>query len=187
MGRELGRLSKIALVLALAATIATVALAGKTGGKKHDAAEASIQNIRALVLDMQMQVGALGRLTGDPSSYSGKAAATAVGAEPVVKTYSSERNGRLTDLRQKARLLETVTNQLRQQIEGRAGAEVLKISRALYQESKSLQATIERFPREPEAAVDHALVMRLGDVMGNLDEQTRTIAATYGKESGTSH
>jgi hypothetical protein len=181
MTRELGELAKIALVFGLTVALATVTVAGKTGGKKHDTAAASMQNIRALVLDMQTQVGALGRLTDDPSAYSGEAAATAVGAEPRAKTYASERNGRLNDLRHKARLLETVTNRLRQQLEGRADAEVLKISRVIYQESKSLQATIERFPREPEATVDDVLVTRLEAAVQKLNEQARTIVIAYGK------
>ena len=179
MGRERVRWSRIALALGLAATVVTVAVAGKTGGKRRDTAMASMQNLRALVLDMRAQVGALGRLTDDPSSYSGKAAATAVGAEPTAKNYASERNGRLNDLRQKARLLETVTNRLWQQLDGKADAEVLKVSRALYQESKTLQATIERFPREPEAAVDNVLITRLEDAIGKLDEQARTIVIAY--------
>lgn len=181
MGRELGRFGKIGLALGLTAVIATVAFAGKTSGKKT-AAMVSMRNLRALVLDMRAQVGALGRLTDDPSSHSGKVAAMAVGAEPTAKTYASERNGRLNDLRQKARLLETVTDQLRQQLEGRADAEVLKVSRDLYRESKALQATIERFPREPKAAVDNVLVARLEDTVGKLDDQARSIVVAYDKK-----
>jgi hypothetical protein len=176
MGQDLGRLGRITLVLGLTVALATTAVAGKTGGKKHDRAVASMQNIRALVLDMQMQVGVLDRLTDDPSTYPGKAA-----AEPREKTYATERNGRLNDLRQKARLLETASNQLRQQLAGQASAEVLKISRALYQGSKSLQATIERFPREPKATVDNVLVSQLDSDMGTLDEQTRMIVVAFDK------
>jgi hypothetical protein len=179
VGQDLVRLGRITLVLGLTVAAVTMAVAGKTGGKKHDRAVASMQNIRALVLDMQTQVGVLDRLTDDPSTYSGNAAA--IGAEPREKTYATERNGRLNDLRQKARLLETASNQLRQQLEGQASAEVLKISRALYQGSKSLQATIERFPREPKATVDNVLVSQLDNDMGTLDEQTRMIVVTFGK------
>jgi hypothetical protein len=159
--------------------VVNTAVVGKSAGKKADTARASMQNVRALVLNMQAQAGALRRLTDEPATPPGKAASTAVGVEAGVTNYASQRNGRLNDLRQKARLLETETDQLRQQLEGRGTAEVLQISRALYQESRSLQSAIERFPREPEAGVDRVLVARLSDALGKVEKQARSILVAY--------
>jgi hypothetical protein len=109
----------VAVVFSLAVT---VALAGR--GKKLDSTHVAIENVRALVLDLRLQVGALGQLADNASGAEAESPETA---------YAFLRNGRLNDLRQKARLLETETSQLQRLLEGRTDAEVLKLSRELYQ------------------------------------------------------
>ena len=158
--------------LALLFCAATVGVAGK----KHDTAKVVVSNVRALVVNMQLQVGALKRLI-DESSPSVEPANVGPGA------YATERNGRLTDLRYKARLLESETSRLQLELQTKGAPDVMKLSRALYQETRTLRATIERFPRSPETAVDNVLVTELLKEVARLDEQTRKMLASYQKKS----
>lgn len=157
-----------AVPLVLLLCTATLGVAGK----KHDTAKVSISNVRALVSNMQLQIGELERLIDESSAP----------AEPrPANSYGAERNGRLTDLRHKARLLENEMSRLQQKLQEKGATDVMKISRSLYQETRSLRATIERFPRTPQASVDNVLVAELMKEVAKLDEQTRNMVESYGK------
>ncbi|MDX1387749.1 MAG: hypothetical protein R3344_01060 [Acidobacteriota bacterium] len=161
----------VSVLLLLFAATAGVA------GKKHDTAKIAISNVRALVVNLRVQVDALERLIEESASSAETTDAEAADG------YAVERNGRLTDLRVKARLLENEANQLQQELREKDAADVLKLSRAVYQETRTLRATIERFPRTPEMSVDDVLVSELMEDVARLDEQTKNMAASYLKKS----